>query len=44
MKPIEEVTMLYEITKALNAHLVLKKSLYKVLDILSNSMNMVRDL
>jgi len=42
MKPIEEVTMLYEITKALNAHLVLKKSLYKVLDILSNSMNMVR--
>ena len=42
MKPIEEITMLYEITKALNAHLVLKKSLYKVLDILSNSMNMVR--
>ncbi len=42
MKPIEEVTMLYEITKALNAHLVLKKSLYKVLDILSNSMNMLR--
>jgi len=42
MKPIEEVTLLYEITKALNEHLVLKKSLYKVLDILSNSMNMVR--
>ena len=42
MKPIEEVTLLYEITKALNAHLVLKKSLYKVLDILSNSMNMAR--
>jgi Nif-specific regulatory protein len=42
MKPIEEVTLLYEITMALNAHLVLKKSLYKVLDILSNSMNMVR--
>ncbi len=42
MKPIEEVTMLYEITMALNAHLVLKKSLYKVLDILSNSMNMAR--
>ncbi len=42
MKPIEEVTMLYEITKALNEHLVLKKSLYKVLDILSNSMNMIR--
>jgi Nif-specific regulatory protein len=42
MKPIEEVTLLYEITKALNEHLDLKKSLYKVLDILSNSMNMVR--
>jgi len=42
MKPIEEVTMLYEITKALNQHLVLKKSLYVVLDILSNSMNMLR--
>lgn len=42
MKPIEEVTLLYEITKALNEHLVLKKSLYKVLDILSSSMNMVR--
>jgi Nif-specific regulatory protein len=42
MKPIEEVTLLYEITKALNEHLDLKKSLYKVLDILSSSMNMVR--
>ena len=42
MKPIEEVTLLYEITKALNEHLDLKKSLYKVLDILSNLMNMVR--
>jgi Nif-specific regulatory protein len=42
MEPIEEVTLLYEITKALNEHLDLKKSLYKVLDILSNSMNMVR--
>ena len=42
MKPIEEVTLLYEITKALNEHLTLKKSLYKVLDILSSSMNMVR--
>ncbi|MGD8975185.1 MAG: sigma 54-interacting transcriptional regulator [Desulfobacterales bacterium] len=39
---IEEVTLLYEITSALNEHLDLKKSLYKVLDILSNSMNMVR--
>ena len=42
MKPLEEVTLLYEITKALNEHLELQKSLYKVLDILSNSMNMVR--
>ena len=42
MKPIEEVTLLYEITKMLNEHLDLKKSLYKVLDILSGSMNMVR--
>jgi Nif-specific regulatory protein len=42
MKTIEEVTLLYEITKALNEHLELRKSLYKVLDILSSSMNMVR--
>lgn len=42
MKSIEEVTLLYEISKALNEHLDLKKSLYKVLDILSISMNMVR--
>ncbi len=42
MKPIEEVTLLYEITNALNEHLDLRKSLYKVLDILSSSMNMVQ--
>ena len=42
MKSIEEVTTLYEISKALNEHLDLRKSLYKVLDILSNTMNMVR--
>jgi Nif-specific regulatory protein len=42
MKPIEEVTLLYEITTALNETLDLKRSLYKVLDILSHSMNMVR--
>ena len=42
MKPIEEVTLLYEITKTLNEHLDLRKSLYKVLDILFNSMNMVQ--
>ncbi len=42
MKRIEDVTLLYEISKALNEHLELKKSLYKVLDILSSSMNMLR--
>ena len=42
LKTIEDVTLLYEITKALNEHLELRKSLYKVLDILSNSMKMVR--
>jgi Nif-specific regulatory protein len=39
---IEKVTLLYEISKTLNEHLDLKKSLYKVLAILSNSMSMVR--
>ncbi len=42
MKKIEEVTLLYEISKALNVSLDLKKSLYRVLDILSDSMDMVR--
>ena len=42
LKAIEEVTLLYEITTALNEHLELRKSLYKVLDILSSSMKMVR--
>ncbi|MFP4347797.1 MAG: sigma-54 interaction domain-containing protein [Thermodesulfobacteriota bacterium] len=42
MKKIEEVTLLYEISKALSEHLDLKKSLYKVLGILSNSLNMIR--
>jgi len=42
MRKIEEVTLLYEISKALNAHLDLRKSLYKVLELLSNSMNMMR--
>jgi Nif-specific regulatory protein len=42
MKKIEDVTLLYEISEALNEHLDLKKSLYKVLDILSISMNMLR--
>jgi Nif-specific regulatory protein len=42
MKPIEEITLLYEITNALNEHMDLRKSLYKVLDILSSSLNMVQ--
>ena len=39
---IEELKLLYEISNSLNEHLDLKKSLYRVLDILANSMNMVR--
>jgi len=42
MKKIEEHTLLYEISKALNVSLDLKKSLYQVLDILSNKMEMPR--
>jgi Nif-specific regulatory protein len=42
MQPIEETTLFYEISEALNEHLDLKKSLYKVMDILSNNMDMVR--
>lgn len=42
MKKLEEINLLYEISKALNEDLDLKKSLYRVLDILSESMDMVR--
>jgi Nif-specific regulatory protein len=42
MKKIEEVTLLYEISKSLNEHLDLRKSLYKVLGILSGAMDMMR--
>ncbi|OQX23844.1 MAG: sigma-54-dependent Fis family transcriptional regulator [Desulfobacteraceae bacterium IS3] len=42
MKKLEEITLLYEISQTLNEHLDLKKSLYKMLAILSNSMDMVR--
>jgi len=37
-----EITVLYEISKALSEHLELKRSLYKVLEILSISTQMVR--
>ena len=42
MKTVEEVTMLYEISTALNEHLDLKNALYQVLDILSRSTNVLR--
>ena len=42
MKKTEEISLLYEISEALNEHIDLKKSLYKVLEILSNTLGMVR--
>lgn len=42
MKRIEDITLLYEISKALHEHLDLKKTLYRVLDVLSNSTSMLR--
>jgi len=42
LNPIEQTTLLYEISTTLNEHLDLKKSLYKVLDILSTSVGMIR--
>ena len=42
MKKVEDAWLFYEISKALSESLDLKKSLYKVLDILSSSMDMVR--
>jgi Nif-specific regulatory protein len=42
MASMKEIALLYDITQALNEHQDLRKSLYKVMDILSNSLNMVR--
>jgi Nif-specific regulatory protein len=42
MKNLEELKLLYEIASALNESLDLKDTLYKVLDILSNSIGMIR--
>jgi Nif-specific regulatory protein len=42
LKKIEETVLLYEISRALTATLDLRKSLYKVLGILCNSMDMIR--
>lgn len=42
MERLEQITLFYEISEALNEHLDLKKSLYKVLEILFRSMHMER--
>jgi Nif-specific regulatory protein len=42
MKSLEEISLLYEISEALNQHMDMKKSLFKVLTVLSESMNLVR--
>jgi len=42
MRTIEEVSLLYEINKALNEHLDMKRSLYKVLSILAESLNLIK--
>jgi len=42
MNRIEDISLLYEISNALNESLDLRKSLYRVLDILANSMQMIR--
>lgn len=42
MKAIEEITLFYEISETLNRHLELKQSLYAVLEILHNSLDMDR--
>ncbi|MCP3874258.1 MAG: GAF domain-containing protein [Desulfobacteraceae bacterium] len=42
MKIFEEVSLLYEISEALNQHMDMKKSLFKVLSVLSESLNLVR--
>ena len=42
MQYFEEVSLLYEISEALNQHMDMKKSLFKVLSVLSESLNLVR--
>ncbi|MBC2704708.1 sigma 54-interacting transcriptional regulator [Desulfobacula sp.] len=42
MKSFEEISLLYEISEALNQHMDMKKSLFKVLSVLSESLNLVR--
>lgn len=42
MKISNEVALLYEISEALDEYVDLKKSLYKVLSVLSRSLNLIR--
>ncbi|MCG8563841.1 MAG: GAF domain-containing protein, partial [Desulfobacterales bacterium] len=42
MKSFEKIALLYEISEALNQHMDMKKSLFKVLSVLSDSLNLVR--
>jgi len=42
MKSFQEVSLLYEISEALNQHMDMKKSLFKVLSVLSESLNLIR--
>lgn len=42
MKVANEVSLLYEISEALDEYVDLKKSLYKVLSVLSRSLNLIR--
>jgi Nif-specific regulatory protein len=42
MKSFEEISLLYEISEALNQHMDMKKSLFKVLTVLSESLSLVR--
>ncbi|SLM29621.1 Nitrogen fixation protein AnfA [Desulfamplus magnetovallimortis] len=42
MKSIEEISLLYEINEALNENLDMKKALYRVMDILAESLNLIR--
>ncbi|MCF6246293.1 MAG: sigma 54-interacting transcriptional regulator [Desulfobacula sp.] len=42
MKSFEKISLLYEISETLNQHMDMKKSLFKVLSVLSESLNLVR--
>ena len=42
MKSFKEISLLYEISEALNQHMDMKNSLFKVLSVLSESLNLIR--